>query len=111
MTYKLEKIKSLLPTMPYLKRLSNYVALQIKNKTPDIKMKPLVSYDESMTTFVDQKLNSVEKEKMDCESDVSNESKDKVTKESPAEKSLYPVNSSASNSVPDMEMEIVVETK
>lgn len=74
-------------------------------------MKPLVSYDASMTAFVDQKLNNVEKEKVGGESDVSNENKDKVTRDSPAEKSLCPVNSCASNSVPNIEKQIVVQTK
>lgn len=97
--------------MPYLKILNNYVALQIKNWTADIKMKPLFSYDESMTAFLDQKLNRIEKEKMDCESDVSNESMEKVIKETPVDKSLCPVNSCAGNFVSDMGMEIVVQTK
>ncbi len=43
----------------------------------------IVLNDEIMTAFVDQKLNSVEKEKMDCDSDAPNGSKDRKKKKFP----------------------------
>ena len=74
MAYKIEKIKNMLPTTPHLRRMHNYVALQIKNNSIEINMKPLVPYTETMSTYIDKKF--AKKIKMDCDSDNSTEIED-----------------------------------
>ena len=71
MAFKLEKIKSLLPKAPHLRRLHNYVALQIKSNSLNITMKTSLEYEESMTAYVDSKLNEPKKIKMDIDNNVA----------------------------------------
>lgn len=69
MNFKLEKIKALLPQAPHLRRLFNYVALQIKSGTLNITMKPAVPYEVTFTSVVDHKLKESNERNQNCPSE------------------------------------------
>ena len=75
MNFKLDKIKTLLPQAPHLRRLYNYVALQIKSGTLNISMKPALPYEVSFTSVIDQKLKeSIEMNQENANVEVKSES-------------------------------------